>query len=275
MYPDLFTMFTSLSSRSSHAAADDDNDDYTLPDILDTLGPILGGLPTGLSETHHARKGHNFLTPTSFYLLVYITMLIALVYKLAIRQTGSWRQLSLPFAFSLARCAYWGLRFARVGKAVHPAKDLDQLTQRDFALGYWFEQAALILPCGVLVSANKKEKWQVRGWFGSLKELLSATHHTLQIFSSMMLFGDAMVGYQPRTAVARWMLKHWGSKGKVSSPITYRAIVRATDRNTTSPRLNPRSSCKSSVSVWRFPSQLWRPLPLANCQSPQRNGHTG
>lgn len=155
MYPSMLTTLTSLSSRSSYAtfaAAADEDDEYTLADILDILGPILGGLPTGLAETHHARKGHNFLTPTSFYLLVYITMLIALVYKLTIRQTGSWRQLSLPFAFSLARCAYWGLRFARVGKAVHPAKDLDQLTQRDFSLGFWFEQAALLLPCGILVS---------------------------------------------------------------------------------------------------------------------------
>ena len=58
----------------------------------------------------------------------------------------------------MARCAYWGLRFARIGKAVHPAKDLDQLTQKDFSLGFWFEQAALVLPCGILVSVTAKKE---------------------------------------------------------------------------------------------------------------------
>lgn len=129
-------------------------DNATLSEILSTLGPVLGGLPgPGSIETHHGSRGHAFFTPTSFFLLVHVVLVLSLLFKLLIRKTGAWRQLSVPLAFCLSRVLYWSLRCARISQEEKRASSVNRVLRKtDFTVAFWVEEGVLLASTGTLVS---------------------------------------------------------------------------------------------------------------------------
>lgn len=128
----------------------------TLAEVLTSLSPVLGGLPGQGTDARHGKHSHSFLTPTSFFLVAYVFILVGLAFKISIRKTAAWRQIALPFSFGIARTIYWSLRSARLAKqpdnpAVH---DVHSVVKEDFTMAFWVEQGFLLTASGALVSGS-------------------------------------------------------------------------------------------------------------------------
>ncbi|CAO1613497.1 unnamed protein product [Sympodiomycopsis kandeliae] len=186
----------------------------SLKHIIERIGPILGGVPSYFPGDHEANGGthsQTFLTPSSFFALLYVILLIAIPYKVILRKTGAWRQLGVPFAFCIARVLYWSLRATRRAKIIHNGyatyhdKTHLHVKQEDFNSAFWIEHGALLLPSGALVSSFCALEKQC---FGLTVVNGSGPRKLYPIFK---LFADGMTGYHPASQPARWLLKSWGN----------------------------------------------------------------